>query len=430
MENLEKAIDAGDPRAQNVSGTLFEKGYHILPGRKEPFTYLWDPPLDAIEIDIKTSLPPIFEEEEEKDYYLDPIEDAPSSEPEVAPPPVPEEKELPNPFHFPYEPYEEEEEDWDDCKDYLPPVREDVKPFLCELWTDFEPDLSTARLLYKKAAEAGYGEGAYNYGRMCCAGLGGPVDGKTGFDYILKALHQGNGQAEYFWADHLAKESANNKAEMANLIRLAAQHYQQEAKSILACCGADQSDTRIYAEWLIRYREKEQREWEASHDLIRLSVVPINPKQTPIDVKKILANLPKGSQMPPTVGNHKTAIPDLKRANPSFSALLIKYVRDRFANEAPQVYRAAHINRKTYSAIVGNELRPVSKRTAELFALALKLSRAEANELLQAAGFAFSQSIREDLIVSACIDAGIHDVKQVNEILISHQVQPLSEDDD
>ena len=129
--------------------------------------------------------------------------------------------------------------------------------------------------------------------------------------------------------------------------------------------------------------------------------------------------------MPPAADLRKSTIPDLNRANASFSALLIKYVRDRFGGAAPSVYRAARINRKTYSSIISNELRSVSKRTAVAFALALKLSRKEANEFLQAAGYAFSTSIREDMVFSACIDAGIHDITRVNEILIAHQARPF-----
>ena len=110
-------------------------------------------------------------------------------------------------------------------------------------------------------------------------------------------------------------------------------------------------------------------------------------------------------------------IPDLKRENPSFAAMLIKYVNERFGGDAPKVYFAAKVSRKTYSAIVGNELRPVSKQTAEQFALALKLTRAEADDLLKAAGFAFSPAILEDIIVCASIASGIYEIDDVNGLL-------------
>lgn len=118
-------------------------------------------------------------------------------------------------------------------------------------------------------------------------------------------------------------------------------------------------------------------------------------------------------------------MPDLHRANASFAAKLVKYVRDRYDGDAPRVYHAARINRKTYSAIVGNELRPVSKRTAVAFAFALELPRDEADDLLQSAGFALSPSILEDMVFAACLDAGIHDLDRVNRILEAHGARPF-----
>ena len=118
-------------------------------------------------------------------------------------------------------------------------------------------------------------------------------------------------------------------------------------------------------------------------------------------------------------------MPDLHRANASFAAKLVKYVRDRYDGDAPRVYHAARINRKTYSAIVGNELRPVSKRTAVAFAFALELPRDEADDLLQSAGFALSPSILEDMVFAACLDAGLHDLDRVNRILEAHGARPF-----
>lgn len=88
------------------------------------------------------------------------------------------------------------------------------------------------------------------------------------------------------------------------------------------------------------------------------------------------------NQAEPSADRARGRMPDLHRANASFAAKLVKYVRDRYDGDAPRVYHAARINRKTYSAIVGNELRPVSKRTAVAFAFALELPRDEADDLL------------------------------------------------
>ena len=106
--------------------------------------------------------------------------------------------------------------------------------------------------------------------------------------------------------------------------------------------------------------------------------------------------------------------------------MLIKYVNERFGGDAPKVYFAAKVSRKTYSAIVGNELCPVSKQTAEQFALALKLSRTEADAFLKAAGFAFSPAILEDIIVCACISASVFDVDDVNSLLAEYGSTPFA----
>ena len=100
-------------------------------------------------------------------------------------------------------------------------------------------------------------------------------------------------------------------------------------------------------------------------------------------------------------------------------------MRDKFGGDAPQVYRAAHVSRKTYSSIVSNELRPVSKQTAIAFTLALLLSLDDANALLNAARHALSEFLLDDIIFKACIATGIHDIDTVNQILIAHAAKPL-----
>lgn len=139
---------------------------------------------------------------------------------------------------------------------------------------------------------------------------------------------------------------------------------------------------------------------------------PLHPK----NASRIRKELDKAN-LPPPSSREARKIPDLKSENSSFAAMLVKYVNERFGGDAPKVYAAAKISRKTYSAIVGNELRPVSKQTAIQLALALKLSRTEADTFLQAAGFAFSPVILEDVIVCACIASGTYETDDVNGLL-------------
>ena len=88
----------------------------------------------------------------------------------------------------------------------------------------------------------------------------------------------------------------------------------------------------------------------------------------------------------------------------TFADLLAGHVQRKCHGYASLAYNAAWINRRTWSAIVTNPHRPVAKRTAIQFALALRLSRAEADELLRAAGYALSPSIIDDVIFASCID--------------------------
>lgn len=148
---------------------------------------------------------------------------------------------------------------------------------------------------------------------------------------------------------------------------------------------------------------------------------PLHPKNAS-RIRKELDN----AHLPPPSSRETRKLPDLKSENPSFAAMLVKYVNERFGGDAPKVYAAAKISRKTYSAIVGNELRPVSKQTAIQLALALKLSRTEADAFLKAAGFAFSPAILEDIIVCACISANVFEIDDVNALLAEYGSTPFA----
>ena len=101
----------------------------------------------------------------------------------------------------------------------------------------------------------------------------------------------------------------------------------------------------------------------------------------------------------------------------TFADLLVRYIRERNGGDAPAVYSAARIDRRTYSAIVSNPFRAVSKRTAIQFALALRLGRGDADRLLLAAGYALSPAIPEDVVVSAFIARGEYDMFKINDRL-------------
>ena len=122
---------------------------------------------------------------------------------------------------------------------------------------------------------------------------------------------------------------------------------------------------------------------------------------------------------------NKPRKPNLHAANLSFAARVIIWVRDRYANNAPAIYKAAYLSRKTYSAIISDENHVVSKRTAIQLAFALRLTREEADLLLHAAGYHLSRSVVEDMIFDACLEASIHNLEDVNHFLLAHECRPF-----
>ena len=135
----------------------------------------------------------------------------------------------------------------------------------------------------------------------------------------------------------------------------------------------------------------------------------------------------RGKAALPTIDlpENKPRKPNLHAANLSFAARVIIWVRDRYANNAPAIYKAAYLSRKTYSAIISDENHVVSKRTAIQLAFALRLTREEADLLLHAAGYHLSRSVVEDMIFDACLEANIHNLEDVNHFLLAYECRPF-----
>ena len=119
-----------------------------------------------------------------------------------------------------------------------------------------------------------------------------------------------------------------------------------------------------------------------------------------------------------TVMRSCKGVPNLHAAVLSFSARLLTYVKEKCDGCAPMAYKRAGVSRQVYSRIVASNDAKVDKRTTMLFCIGLQLSIDEAELLMKSAGYAFSDTIPEDMVFRYCIQNKIWNLDDVNEILI------------
>ena len=294
-------------------------------------------------------------------------------------------------------------------------------------------DFSAALSWYRKSAERGCVQGQSNYARCLLNKIGAEGDelyGREAFERAVELYRdlamRGSAKAQYrlvcLYGD--GRQVRRDVPECAKWLRMAAQSGHKTAASVVAAAGDDTSDERLCAElmvfWQNEWVRKMRDEVDYSVDNVSYSLPVGDGHRDEEEVDKQLDELPEGTVLPPSSGRERVRVPNLTSANPSFAARLIIMVRDRFGGDAPSVYKAAHVSRQTYSSIVSNELRPVSKETAVAFALALRLAPAEVDALLESAGFSLSRFLIEDIVVRACILAGIYDIDRVNAVLAAH----------
>lgn len=109
----------------------------------------------------------------------------------------------------------------------------------------------------------------------------------------------------------------------------------------------------------------------------------------------------------------------------SFSEMLLRMIDEKGLKDS-EVYKNAHIDRRLFSKIRGDEDYVPSKKTAISFCLALRLGMDEAKKLLAAAGYTLSMSSRFDLIIMYLIEHHEFNVHFANIVLDDYGEGTLS----
>lgn len=110
----------------------------------------------------------------------------------------------------------------------------------------------------------------------------------------------------------------------------------------------------------------------------------------------------------------------LESLEPTFSQKLFDLIKKQKISET-DCYKNANLDRRLFSKIRSDDDYQPSKNTVFALIFGLRLTLKDANELLDAAGYSISHSLKMDVLIEFMIKKRIYDIFTVNEILYKYE---------
>ena len=123
------------------------------------------------------------------------------------------------------------------------------------------------------------------------------------------------------------------------------------------------------------------------------------------------------------------AVKEIKetKLEPTFKEVLFKYI-DKSGMTDPEVYKKAHMDKRTFSKIRTEDDPYVSYKNAICLALALELNIDDLKKLMKAKYYTFGENDYFDIAILWCVKNKIYDIEQVNDVLYACDLDLLTKD--